>query len=591
MLIAFFLSCLALLNLSRLPSLTKNPRGWLKEQLPILLVGAPIIGLMVYFAMPKLVMPNFLLDLLLWFALQGLIVNGIARMAAGEGMPESMKEFGGELLSRRSRTVVSTGLLIAGVTLGVWALLSFFLGTIYPGVLAVDKLRDLPRVNEAPTSASLAVVDVKTMRQVPKDTAIWKGEKKIGNYGQFFKIGEYDIQEIKNEKGEGHLFWVAPLEFEDFFKWNSSGQQSPGYVKIDAENPSAEAELIDKYKMVYMPSALFNNQLERHVYDRYPDYLQAQATFQVDSSGQPFFVIPLMRPTVGLSGYDIQKVALLDPQNGEIKEYDFGKTPEWVSRVFPEDLALDYNDWFGRYIHGFVNSAIGQKDVHVAKFPGSDTIGVLSEGKFVWVVGHTTPSKQNESLVAYSVMDARTGQITYYQAQGFFNESSVISAVNNAVTNYRGYQAVAPVLYNIYNRIAWVTPIISENGQLQSIAIADAATGRIFPREKVSLQNSTKEDALADFKLWIEGGAAPSGETEKTATVTLTSRQLVLIAGKNTLIFRVLEIPDKTFSYSLDAAEPKDLNLDAVFAEVGQKYTITYKETADKVLQVTKFEK
>ncbi len=53
-----------------------------------------------------------------------------------------------------------------------------------------------------------------------------------------------------------NFFWVSPIEYSSIWRWIRA-DFAPGYVMVSAEDPNAEAMLVDEYEMTYVPSAFF----------------------------------------------------------------------------------------------------------------------------------------------------------------------------------------------------------------------------------------------------------------------------------------------------------------------------------------------
>ncbi len=62
---------------------------------------------------------------------------------------------------------------------------------------------------------------------------------------------------------------------------------SPGVIVVSAENPEAPSELRQRAPMRYIPSALLNDNLYRHVYLRYGTEQILETTLQLDDQGNP----------------------------------------------------------------------------------------------------------------------------------------------------------------------------------------------------------------------------------------------------------------------------------------------------------------
>ena len=73
--------------------------------------------------------------------------------------------------------------------------------------------------------------------------------------------------------------------------------------------------------MRYMPSALFNERLERKLRFLYPTEIFDEISFEVDNEGNPYWIVP----TVKYKGIGIRKeiagVIIFDPITGKANKY------------------------------------------------------------------------------------------------------------------------------------------------------------------------------------------------------------------------------------------------------------------------------
>jgi hypothetical protein len=194
--------------------------------------------------------------------------------------------------------------------------------------------------------------------------------------------------------------------------------------------------------------------------------------------------------------------------------------PAWVSRVYPPDLVLEYNDWFGRYIHGWWNAQITRRDVHL---PARDEVfGLLvMPSRFVWFVDHTSPSATDDSLTGFTYTDSRTGSMTYYtSAGGQFNSSAAERSVAaNPIVRQARLIPTQPILYNAYAQSTWVVPVVSDNGKSQTLALVAAAGGHVVVGDTAA--PSPAQAAFAEYRAFVGDripGGAPS-EVRASGTI------------------------------------------------------------------------
>jgi hypothetical protein len=206
-----FLYAVAFLSLGLL-NLTID-RNWWRGQRLRLAIGLPLVMAYVYFEMPPLVFPQAFTLLLLT-----LVPNAAysALLAARTVMVSR------RIVSIR-RTPIRPYLIVLAVFLA-------FAGVLFlaPYVDA-SGLRDIAQVT---TSTSLPPsTDIRNVRVVPQEAAIFAGSKVVGQLGAYYRVGDFSVQ-----VASGRLVWVAPLEFNGVVQWLSR-RTSPGVIVVSAENP------------------------------------------------------------------------------------------------------------------------------------------------------------------------------------------------------------------------------------------------------------------------------------------------------------------------------------------------------------------
>jgi hypothetical protein len=352
--------------------------------------------------------------------------------------------------------------------------------------------------------------DLKHVRVVPEEAAVFAGNKVVGQLGAYYRVGDFNVQ-----VAGGALVWVAPLEFQGFVQWLTRGT-SPGVIVVSAENPDAQPELRQRRPMRYIPSALLNDNLYRHVYMSYGTEQILETTLQLDDAGDPQYICTLGRPTIGWSGTKVTGVVLVDPATGAMRRIGrdaFASLPAWVSRVYPADLALEYNEWFGEFAHGLWNYLLTKRDVHV---PARDEVfGLLAGPHFVWFVDHTSP-EGDQSMTGFTYMDTVSGAITYYTSSGGeFNSRGAEDAVSsNPIVRQGKLMPTQPLLYNAYGQNTWVVPLVAETGKYQTVALVQAKNGHVIVGSASS--PSPQDDAFAQYAAFLGVAGAPAAGSPAT---------------------------------------------------------------------------
>lgn len=472
-------------------------RAWWPGQLRRLVVGVPLVALFVYATLPPLVFPQALTLLLIT------LVPNLLLSAAGAARTM--------VVTRRVvplRRTPLTPLLAAVVALGLLALVLF----VAP-VVDASGLRDL--VGATASQAGAPAADPRHVRVVPEESAIFAGEKVVGQLGAYYRVGTYNVQ-----SENGRLVWVAPLDFQGPLQWLAR-RVSPGVVIVDAERPDAEPELRRRAPLRYIPSALLNDNLLRHVWLRYGSEVLLEATLQLDAQGEPRYLVTLGRPTIGWTGERVTAVVIVDPASGAMERIPrarFAALPAWVSRVYPPDLVVAYNDWFGRFVHGWWNAQTTKLDVHLPVRP--DVYGLLlGDGRFVWFVDHTSPNGSDASMTGFTYTDSRTGALTYYTSSaGQYNSRGAEQAVaGNPVIKQGRLIATQPILYALFGQNTWVVPAVADNGKFQTLALVQAAGGHAVVGNSGAA--SPAADAFASYRAYLGDRVAETSNERIAGTI------------------------------------------------------------------------
>src|SRR6185369_9666291 len=112
--------------------------------------------------------------------------------------------------------------------------------------------------------------------------------------GSTYEINKdsYTLQSVK-----GHRYWIAPLTFHNFFdEINMGSPVSPGYVVVDAEDPDAEPEIKQGYKIRLFTDQIWGLSLTRFLYQYgYTDGILDDPTLEVDDDWTPYWVVTYIR--------------------------------------------------------------------------------------------------------------------------------------------------------------------------------------------------------------------------------------------------------------------------------------------------------
>ena len=324
-------------------------------------------------------------------------------------------------------------------------------------------------VEERPLDSNFMFDNISELPVIDNKVATILGDKKIGEdrgLGSEFRVGIFsDI--IYQEKP----YSVAPLEFNDFFKWVGN-KSTPGYVLVDKK--TGDTKLVrdingKKIGMKYMPSAYFGNDLKRHAYfNGNMDNALGTYHFEIDESGNPYWVIPKVRKEVGIAGGDdVYSVVLVNAQTGKVDEYKVSEVPDWVDEIYPKDMVLHQLDNWGLFVNGFVNTMFSEKEI-IRITNGSRH--VYHDGDMYHYTGLTSAGK-DESTVGFAFINARTKKTVFYTITGA-TEAAAMASAEGKVQNLR-YTSSFPIPVNIDGLASFFMTLKDANGLIKQYAFVN----------------------------------------------------------------------------------------------------------------------
>ncbi|HLG78601.1 MAG TPA: hypothetical protein VKX46_19470 [Ktedonobacteraceae bacterium] len=540
-----------------------------------------IVSLLVlYFSLPALTGPFWGWQWVLWPLLFSSIGNLFvyARPALGLAEESTLISSGGRSRSagakngarNSTRGIVASGIfgLIVFAVIGIAAPILITIFTTWfdanakalaaiPNV-KVQKVKVLP-----PTDANHIVL-------VSKSVASYKGQQILGSNGQ--NLGSaynldpdsYTLQSINH-----HLYYVAPLSYNNIFT-NLANPRTPGLVVVDAEDPQAVPQLrTDQTQagtsIAYLPGALLNQDLLRHVYlSGYTYGRLLDPTLELDDNYHPYWTISLMQPIRGYAGDQLTEVLIVDAHTGAIVKYRPQDVPAWVDRVMPASTVVDYLDWWGLYNSApwFNPSGMGQQ-----RPSGEPQLLYNSVDQPVWLVPMTSSSSNDNSSTGIFLFNTHKNEADLYLLAGLGIGDNVQKTFQSTRANIRGYNVASVQLYQIYNTPTWVASYVqsTDSGDIfQSVGIVDA---RNLNGSNVQFE-STLGQALQDYQQWLTqlNTGNPSGNGGSTQTITGKIVRIAAVPqGNNTIYYLQIEgqgvifTANLTLSPKLPLVQPGDI--------------------------------
>ena len=338
----------------------------------------------------------------------------------------------------------------------------------YANIIQVEQVESGDAIISEKDAESIALMDTSSAKQL--------GDREIGAIENFsaFNVSEEYIQLNINEDAVK----IAPLEYIGLFKWMSNREEGvTGYVSVSPTTMTADYVKLEE-GMKYIPSAYFNEDLNRHLHYQFPTLIYGNIHFEVDEAGKPYYVSSVFDRTIGMFGGEIVVGAIItDPVTGDSEYYDVADIPQWVDYVFPGDLICSLYDVAYKNINGFWNgTSFGantgcmqttkiesyyEEDGEVYIEAGTD-YGYIAKDGDIYVYTGVTSMAADSSNLGFIMVNERTGQYKYF-AVSSANEQSAMNAAMGEVQQY-GYVASFPTLINVDNELSYIGVLKDNSG-------------------------------------------------------------------------------------------------------------------------------
>lgn len=419
--------------------------------------------------------------------------------------------------------------------------------------------------------------ETQTPASVPPKFARNKMKKAFGQVPNtsYYELGRLQIQKVK-----GEYVYIAPVEFSGFFKWMNGGT-TPGYFIMSATDSADNPKFI-KEEMKYVPSAYLNANLERHIRLQHPFLIfYGDVQLEVDDEGKPYYIRSYGEFISARNGFDVKGIVLVDALTGKSEVIKLDQIPEFIDgAVSPETVSLQ-NSYFGNYVHGFWNSMFGKKDVKIPSDEGTEAnvSPIFDEkGDMYYFTDFTSPKEGVDSMLGYSLTNARTGDATYYtgnQDSSYMDSQGNLQIIEKKFIEKK-WNGEMPVLYNFYGEASWLTAVLDSNGFLQNYFIVSAAN------PEISVYATTPKEALKLYKTALSrGGNTVDGSS---------SAEEKQISGKVLRVYKERLGDFTTVSFLLNNGENYLVSAEteplAIYLQEGDEVILTYGDTGEQFLPV-----
>ena len=384
--------------------------------------------------------------------------------------------------------IIIVGVIIVVTAIGWLCGATIFRASSYSELLPVT-------ASDFETDAEKLSVD--SVPRVDEPRALTLADQQLGS------LSEYKSQYVVSNTTtminyNGRPVRVAYLEYADVFKWfNNTKEGVPAYMIIDLVSQKVTVvNCVEKFGscIQYSPTELFNEKLIRHIRFQYPTELLDTPNFEIDDTGHPYWITPVLDKTIGLfGGNDIKGAIITDALSGEssyhsIDEIRSDENMQWIDVVYPASLLIEQYDYYGKFQNGFWNSIIFQNDVSQA----SQGYGYIAMDDDVWIYTGVTSSESDASNFGFILSNQRTKETRYYEAGGAI-ESAAQQSAEDAVQNYQ-YAATFPILLDIEGQPTYFMSLYGTSNTVKGYALVNLADKTIVG---TGIVDEMKSDAKA----------------------------------------------------------------------------------------------
>ncbi|MDD6022517.1 MAG: CvpA family protein [Oscillospiraceae bacterium] len=482
--------------------------------------------------------------------------------------------------------IAAVGVLI--VLVGYIVSSVFFRADSYSKIISVDENKTF--------ASDIKEVDFSAVPVLDNDAAAALAKRTLGDIASIGKISQFEVAgDFTQINYKNRPVRVTTLAYGDIFKWfKNTSSGFPGYIVVDMVTQKAEfVTLKEGSYMRYSPYEHFSKYLMRHLRFEYPTYMFGTPTFEIDESGKPYWICPVVDKTIGLfGGTDVKGAVLVDAVTGDFAEYTVDQIKndanlQWIDGIYSSQLLVEQYNYYGRYSGGFWNSVIGQSGVKGAT-EGSNYLALNDD---VYMYTGVTSAGNDEAIIGFVLINMRTKEANFYKISGA-KEYSAAKSAQGAVQNFK-YTATFPILLNIGGQPTYFMSLKDDSNLVKMYAMVNVeqyqvvVTGTKISDCTENYMNKLKENGINisvdidNIKDEPTDEPAPDASKDNTETVK----------GKVSDI-RTAVIGGESYYYiKLDSSEPyyyikASADQRVVILNKGDSVEITFEKSKSELIEI-----
>lgn len=408
--------------------------------------------------------------------------------------------------------------------------------------------------------------DVKTIPMGGKPEAEAAAQTLLGSMPGLGSQMELDSEEYTSQNINNELCYVVPLEPSSIFRWDKTTGNG-GYFIFNRN--TRKTEFVQE-SLFYVQDAPFSSNIKRHMYNYVHDTLDLSYGImdispEVSTDGTYFYVGTCYDYSKAGGLKIVKGVVVTNAVTGENNFYSVEDAPDWIDRIYPEELFLNYIDVYGKYANGYWNSTMFGKKKGV-QVPTNDYDVVYVNGTCYAYSGWTTAKagSASDSSNGIIMMNLRTGEILLYENNGI-SESKAQKVAQGKVQE-KEYTASYPILISVADQPTYFMLMRDKSDNLTGYAFVNYKD-----YTKVAVSETLQDAQTAYIKTLATNNSSDSLDNVELSTMTGTITSIANEVVESNTVYYIQVNGDSTiytFSSSLDKK--------VVFAKPGDEIVISY---------------
>ena len=313
-------------------------------------------------------------------------------------------------------------------------------------------------------------VDFNKVAIIDRDSTMVLGDRTLGQLPEL--ISQFEVSDVYSQISyNDSIVRVTPLDYNGFIKYITNSKEGiPGYIIVNATTGKSELVKLENLGLDgirYSENAILFEDRDRHLRFAYPFDNFYETNFEIDEQGIPYWITS----TVSYKGIGqkptITGVIAMNAIDGSMTKYKVGEIPSWIDRVYASDLIIEQVDQSGLFIHGYINSIFGQRDVYQTTY-GYNYIELNDD---IWLYTGITSVNADESNIGFVLINQRTQEAKKIMSSGA-EEYSAMSSAEGKV-QHLGYRSTFPLLISVGGRPTYLVSLKDNAGLVKMYAMID----------------------------------------------------------------------------------------------------------------------